>query len=159
MPVHRGLSSHVPDPRGSPVSTSCLCLRTASLDIQELVYIQSFIPSYKQLGLDFMQVFKSVSSLVHTSESMRPSNRLQVEFKVFSLWLHVPIQVLRQRSGRVGGTGTSFHRKKYPHSCYVIFRAKPKVQPNVKFLVLSPIGCICPLLNASDGIHRSSSCS
>lgn len=155
MPVHRGLSSHVPDPRRSPVSTSCLCLRTASFDIQELVYIQSFTSCYKQLGLDFMQVFKTVSSLVHTSESMGPSNRLQVEFKFFSLWL----QVLRQRSGRVGGTGTSFHRKKYLRSCYVIFRAKPKVQPNVKFLVLSPIGCICPLLNASDGIHRSSSCS
>lgn len=159
MPVHRRLSSHVPDPRGSPVSTSCLCLHTASLDIQELVYFQSFTSCYKQLGLDFMQVFKSVSSLVRTSESMRPSNRLQMEFKFFSLWLQVSIQVLRQRSGRVGGTGTSFHIKKYLYSCYVIFRAKPEVQPNVKILVLSPIGCICPLLNASDGIHKSSSCS
>lgn len=79
MCLLKGLSSHVPDPWGSSVSTSCLCLGTASLDIQEFVHIQSSVPHYRKLGLDFMQVFRSVSNLLGTSESTKPSNRLWVK--------------------------------------------------------------------------------
>jgi len=40
MHVVRGFSGHVPDSQGSPVNAPCLCLCTASLDIQEFMHIQ-----------------------------------------------------------------------------------------------------------------------